>query len=618
MQGLILAAGMGNRLGKHTESNTKCMVKVNDKALIEYTLEALSEIALNRIVIVTGYEGDKLRNFVGNSYKGIPIVYVNNDIYNKTNNIYSLWLASNYFVEDDTILLESDLIFEKKIIKDIVTNNNPNLAVVASFESWMDGTVTLVDEEDKIVRFVQKKNFKWKEVGEYYKTVNIYKLSKKFIKHCYVPFLDSYIKVMGENEYYEQVMRVITYIDSMDFKAHKLTNEKWYEIDDIQDLDIAEVLFADEDKKLKLYQRRFGGYWRFPRLKDFCYLVNPYFPTSTMNDELKSNFNTLIAEYPSGLGVQNLLAAKMFGCDPTEILVGNGAAELIKGLLTTIKGQIGVIYPTFNEYPERIGMDRVKRFLPKNKDFSYTIEDLKAFCEEVEALVLINPDNPSGHFLSEIEVLDLLQFLNSKNKTLIFDESFIDFAGRDKVYSLISSEYLQKYKNLVIIKSISKSYGVPGIRLGVLASGDEKLIAAVRREISIWNINSFGEYFLQIMGKYIKDYLKACDLINDERDRFFKELSKIDFLRVIPSKANYFLCEVTELFTATDLTELLLKKYDIFIKDCTGKIGFENGNYIRIAVRDKKDNDFMLEKLKEVHKHSDKVKALREVAAEND
>lgn len=600
MQGLILAAGMGNRLGKHTENNTKCMVKVNEKTLIEYALEALSEIELNRIVIVTGYKGNELRAFIGEEYKGIPIVYVHNDIYNKTNNIYSLWLARNHFMEDDTILLESDLIFDKKIIKDIIKNQNPNVAVVASFESWMDGTVTLVNENDRIAEFVQKKNFKWNEIGDYYKTVNIYKLSKNFIKNCYVPFLNSYIKVLGDNEYYEQVMRVITYLDNMDLKAHKLTTEKWYEIDDIQDLDIAEVLFAEEDKKLKLYQKRFGGYWRFPRLKDFCYLVNPYFPTKEMNDELKSNFNTLIAEYPSGLGVQNLLAAKMFNCEPGEILVGNGAAELIKGLLTTIEGKVGVIYPTFNEYPERIGMDRVKMFLPKNKDFSYTVEELKEFCEDVEALVLINPDNPSGHFISEAEVLDLIQDMNSKNKTLIFDESFIDFAGSKCSYSLISSEYLQRYKNLVVIKSISKSYGVPGIRLGVLASGNEKIISTVRKEISIWNINSFGEYFFQIMGKYKKDYLKACDFINNERDRFFSELSKISFLRVLPSKANYFLCEVTEKFTATELTELLLKRYDIFIKDCTGKIGFENGHYIRIAVRNEADNNFLLEKLSEL------------------
>lgn len=601
MQGLILAAGMGNRLGKHTESNTKCMVKINDKTLIEYTLDALSAIELERVIIVTGYEGRKLQDFIGNNYKGMTIVYVNNEVYNKTNNIYSLWLARDLFQEDDTILLESDVIFEEVILKELVKNPNPNVAVVDKFESWMDGTVTIIDDNDKITSLIPKKNFSWQDISNYYKTVNIYKFSRGFIKNCYLPFLNSYIEVFGNNEYYEQALRVLTYLDNIDFKAHKLKGEKWYEVDDIQDLDIAEVLFSKNDSKLHLYQKRFGGYWRFPKLKDFCYLVNPYFPTSAMNEELKSQFNTLISEYPSGLNIQNLLGAKMFECEPSEVLVGNGAAELIKGLFVALEGDVGIIYPTFNEYPERIGEHRVKRFIPKNKDFTYTIEELKEFSEGLGALVLINPDNPSGHFFKKEEVLELVEYLGERDIRFIFDESFIDFANRDEVYTLLISKYLQRYKNLIVIKSISKSYGVPGIRLGVLASSDKELVSRVRKEVSIWNINSFGEHFLQIISKYKKDYKKACDLINNERNRFFNELSKISFLRVLPSRANYFLCEVKFGYTATKLAEELLNKHNILIKDCTGKIAFENGEYIRIAVRNEEDNNFLLEKLKEIH-----------------
>ncbi len=601
MQGLILAAGMGNRLGKHTESNTKCMVKINDKTLIEYTLDALRAIELERVIIVTGYEGRKLQDFIGNNYKGMTIVYVNNEVYNKTNNIYSLWLARDLFQEDDTILLESDVIFEEVILKELIKNPNPNVAVVDKFESWMDGTVTIIDDNDKITSLIPKKNFSWQDVSNYYKTVNIYKFSRGFIKNCYLPFLNSYIEVFGNNEYYEQALRVLTYLDNIDFKAHKLKGEKWYEVDDIQDLDIAEVLFSKNDSKLHLYQKRFGGYWRFPNLKDFCYLVNPYFPTSAMNEELKSQFNTLISEYPSGLNIQNLLGAKMFDCEPSEVLVGNGAAELIKGLFTVLEGDVGIIYPTFNEYPERIGEHRVKRFMPKNKDFTYTIEELKEFSEGLGALVLINPDNPSGHFFKKEEVIELVEYLGERNIKLIFDESFIDFANRDEVYTLLLSKYLQRYKNLIVIKSISKSYGVPGIRLGVLASSDMDLVSRIRKEVSIWNINSFGEHFLQIISKYKKDYKKACDLINDERNRFFNELSKISFLKVLPSRANYFLCEVKFGYTATKLAEELLNKHNILIKDCTGKIAFENGEYIRIAVRNEEDNNFLLEKLKEIY-----------------
>lgn len=599
MQGLILAAGMGKRLGKYTNNQTKCMVKVNDKTLIEHALDALSEAGIKKVILVIGYEGEKLQNFIGDSYKDIHIIYVYNKIYDKTNNIYSLWLASNYLKEEDTLLLESDIIFEKSVLKNIINNPDPNVALVAKYESWMDGTVTMLDEDNNILSFIPKINFDWNNKENYYKTVNIYKFSKEFSTRYYLPFLDAYIHSMGNNEYYEQVLRVISYLEGINLKAQKLSDEKWYEIDDVQDLDIANAIFSGTDNKLALFQKRYGGFWRFPRLIDFCYLVNPYFPTSGFMSEIKSNFETLISQYPSGLSIQNLMAAKMFGCDTTEIIVGNGAAELIRGVMNYINGIIGVIYPTFNEYPESAGNNRVKEFIAKSPDFSYSIEDLKEFSKEIDALVLINPDNPSGHYFNHDEMTELLQYFNENNKILIYDESFIDFAGKDKTFSLIDSSILQKYNNLIVIKSISKSYGVPGLRLGVAASGNNSLIKGLRSYLPIWNINSFGEYFLQIIDKYKKDYAAACSKICAERDTFYSKLSAIDYLRVLPSRSNYFLCEITNKYTSTELTKILFDKYNILIKDCAGKKGF-NDKYIRIAVRNTDENNILTEKLSEL------------------
>lgn len=600
MQGLILAAGMGKRLGKYTQDQTKCMVKVKGKTLIEHTLDALKEVGISRVIMVIGYCGDKLKEFLGDTYQGITLTYVINKNYYKTNNIFSLWLASKYLMQDDTLVLESDLIFETSILRDLINNPNQNMAVVAKFESWMDGTVTLLDENSKIVNIIPKKYFDWANTGNYYKTVNIYKFSKEFSKNCYLPFLEAYIKTMGKNEYYEQVLRVITFLEGIDLKAHKLKNEKWYEIDDIQDLDIAEMLFANEQEELSLYQKRYGGYWRFPKVKDFCYLVNPYFPNDQMLNELKMNFNTLITQYPSGQSIQNLLAAKMFGCDSSEILVGNGAAELIKGLINQIPGKIGVPFPTFNEYPERIGKERVVPLTPRNEQYRYSVADLKAFSRELNGLVLINPDNPSGNLLDKSAVMDLLEFSRQKDMYLILDESFVDFADAKLKFSMIDSDVLQQYPNLIVIKSISKSYGIPGLRLGVLATGNRELLGKVRKELSIWNINSMGEYFLQIIGKYTFDYEKGCQLLAAERKRFYTALKEVRFLRVLPSQANYFLAEITYGYTATQLTKLLLAKDKILIKDCTGKMGFENRHFVRIAVRNPVDNNELVARLKEL------------------
>ncbi len=598
MQAIILAAGMGRRLGKVTADNTKCMVKIHGRTLIERMLDTLAKTEVSRVILVVGYKSENVKKLLGRIYKGMRILYVRNDVYDKTNNIHSLFLARKHLLEDDTILLESDLIFEDEIVFDLIENPHPNLAIVAKYDAWMDGTVVTLDDEDNILQFIPKKDFDYSQVDTYYKTVNIYKLSREFATNSYVPFLKAYQQALGKNEYYEQVLRVITLLETQDLKVHRLSTEKWYEIDDRKDLNNASTLFAPAGKKLGLYHRRFGGYWRFPFLKDFCYLVNPYFPPRRMLDEMRCHYHSLLTEYPSGLSIQNLMASEMFHCDSSEIIVGNGATELINALFNFVHGKVGVIFPTFNEYPERIGDANVVPFIPDNADYRYCVEDLERFSKQVETLLLINPDNPSGHYLSAVAVHQLASQLEKKHKRLILDESFVDFATEGVHNTLISSDVLHAHPNLIVIKSISKSYGVPGLRLGVMATSDEDLIASVRERISIWNINSFGEFFLQIFGKYRSDYHLACTRIIEERDRFFLQLKEIKFLRVIPSQSNYFLCELKHKYSATELTTQLLEKYEILIKDCTGKVGFEGRNYVRIAVRDTEDNDFLIEKLK--------------------
>lgn len=590
---------MGKRLGDLTKDNTKCMVKVNGVPLIDRLLTQLSRFSLVKVIIVIGYEGKKLRDYIGQEYKGLAIEYIENSIYNTTNNIYSLSLAKQQLQEDDTLLIESDLIFEDSLFDMILNSPDPNVALVDKYETWMDGTMVHLDEENNIVNFVPKKTFKYSDVGSYYKTVNVYKFSKEFSRSKYVPFLEAYSIAWGNNEYYEQVLRVITLLDNTDLKALPLTGEKWYEIDDVQDLDIAETLFADSSGKLSLYQKRFGGYWRFPGLLDFCYLVNPYFPSRKMREEMKANFDTLLTEYPSGMGVNSLLASKYFGVKKEYICVGNGAAELIKSLMSYLDGNLGVIYPTFEEYPNRRESRTIISYIPDNTDFSYTVEDIQLYFEhkDISSLLLVNPDNPSGNFISKTDLLELAFWAKRRNIHLIVDESFVDFAMDGLNSSLLYNELLESYPNLIVMKSISKSYGVPGLRLGVLATSDIELISWMKTNVAIWNINSFAEFYMQIFGKYESDYKMACEKFVAERSRFFKSLQRISFLRVIPSQANYFLCEVTNKYTSSELTRILLCENDILIKDCGMKKAFGGRNYIRIAVRGKEENNKLVEVL---------------------
>ncbi len=597
MQAIILAAGMGRRLGELTQGNTKCMISVNGVRLIDRMLTQLASLNLNRVVIVVGYKGKELVDYIGHRYDDkLKIEFAENPVYDKTNNIYSLSIVKQQLQEDDTLLIESDLIFDDRMFEMILANPYPNLALVAKYETWMDGTMVRIDSDNNIVNFVPKKAFNYDEVDTYYKTVNIYKFSREFSEQVYVPFLDAYCRVMGNNEYYEQVLRVITLLDKADLKALPIGKERWYEIDDVQDLDIAENLFASEHERLGKFNKRYGGYWRFPKMLDFCYLVNPFFPPKRMKDELRANFDVLLTEYPSGMQVNSLLAGKYFGIRQEFVVVGNGAAELIKSLMESLDGYIGVVFPTFEEYPNRLDRSRLVSFVPGNPDLRYTAEDLKLFFrdKDITTLLLINPDNPSGNFIPKEDVIGLADWCKARGMKLVVDESFVDFTDDYSTSSLLKNDILLQHPNLVVMKSISKSYGVPGLRLGVMASSDTRLIAMTKKDVAIWNINSFGEFYMQIFNKYEHIYKAACGKFLEERRRFEAELGKIPYLRVIPSQANYFLCEVTHRFTANELTEALLNRHNILIKDCNNKTGLQGKNYIRIAIRNSEDNDALI------------------------
>ena len=614
MQAIILAAGMGRRLGELTKENTKCMVPVNGVRLIDRLLRQLSTLPLTRIIIVIGYKGKELKEYIQSTFLVPPstfhIDFVENPIYDKTNNIYSLSMVKEQLQQDDTLLIESDLIFSDRLFPMILENPYPNLALVAKYESWMDGTMVRLDEDQYIVNFISKQAFDYADVDSYYKTVNIYKFSREFLQQQYVPFLDAYTKAVGNNEYYENVLRIISLLNSHNMKALPIGNEKWYEIDDKQDLDIAEALFADDQDVIRKYYGRYGGFWRFPQMLDFCYLVNPYFPSKRMKDELRSNFDTLLTEYPSGMKVNTLIASKSFGVSEPYIVPGNGAAELIKVLMEGMDGKVGFIRPSFEEYPNRYDPSQQVTFVPSNDDYRYTADDLMAYFgdADIKSLLLINPDNPSGNFIPKADVLRLAQWCEERAIRLVVDESFVDFSDTRSVEcgvrsdnSLLSDEILESYPHMAVMKSISKSFGVPGLRLGILASADTELIARIKKEVSIWNLNSFAEFFMQIYNKHESDYLKACDKFLAERDSFEQHLRSVPFLRVMPSQANYFLCEVLPPYTATEIVIHMLRQHNILTRDCSKKPGLDpTKQYMRIAVRNHEDNMRLIEGLRKM------------------
>ncbi len=590
MQALMLAAGMGKRLGKYTKGQTKCMVPVGGKTLLEHAADALRMAGIHKFVIVTGYAGDKLEEYAREKLSDFELEFIHNPDYASTNNIYSLYLARDAMASDDTILLESDLIYEPQLIRALVEAPQENIVTVAKYESWMDGTVTLLDEQGYVREFIEKKDFRFAAAGDYYKTVNIYKFSRDFAQRLYIPFLHAYIQAYGTNRYYELVLKTLARTPGAEMFGYEVGDLKWYEIDDVQDLDIADTLFAPDDKRLSAYELHFGGFWRFTGLKDFCYLVNPYYPPEKMRDQMKYFFDPLLMQYPSGMRIQKLLAGRCFGVSEDYLLAGNGAAELINTLGRVLHGTMALPVPAFNEYVRCFRDCDIHPLRSADWNFGFDLAALKQAARENDNLVLVNPDNPSGAFLNKDELFELLDVCHEAGTRVVVDESFVDFAQPQLRYTLLDDAILERYPMLVVMKSISKSYGVPGLRLGVMASADTALMDELRALLPIWNINSFAEYFMQIYTLYESSYTAACDQIAEQRAIMLKKLSAIPFLTPYPSQANYILCKVSGI-GSKDLANRLLTDDRILIKDCSHKNGFDGGDFIRLAVRDQADNE---------------------------
>lgn len=600
MQSIILAAGMGKRLKELTNDNTKCMVKVNGVTLIERMLRQIDSFNLNRIIIVVGYKGQKLIDYISTLNIKTPVHYVENPIYDKTNNIYSLQLAQDYLEQDDTLLFESDLIFESSIIKSLIEDPRPSLALVDKYESWMDGTCIKINEDDEIKEFIPGTHFKYEDAEEYYKTVNIYKFSKEFSSQRYIPFLNAYMKALGENEYYEQVLRVISNLDNPEIFAKKLNGELWYEIDDVQDLDIAESLFANDiHEKYNKISKRYGGYWRYPKLLDFSNPGNSEFPPQRLKDEIKASSDKLLNNYPSGMKVIRLLASKIWGVHSQSVIVVNGIESCLD-ILSNMNFTTGVIIPTRVNLQNRLGNKMVPMKLTSD-DFSYTADDVIKFYSDsnnkIDCLFIYNPGYHTGYYLPKDEVIKLLKWTNKNNIKLIYDESTLDFVNEND--SLINDETIEKFKNLIILKDMSVSHGILGIRLACVFTSDKEFLDDFEQKLSCWNIDSYSEFYLQIMEKYQKIYKASLDKFRVNKYIFSNNLNSIKELKIISDKSNYILCELKNM-KSRNLCENLLDKYTILARDLSEQFGLKNKQYIKFSVRNKKENQVLIEALNNI------------------
>jgi histidinol-phosphate/aromatic aminotransferase/cobyric acid decarboxylase-like protein len=335
---------------------------------------------------------------------------------------------------------------------------------------------------------------------------------------------------------------------------------------------------------------------------DFCYLANKFFPTPEMLDLLKEQLPHAIKTYPSMQGRQVELISQLTGVPEKFIAVGSGGSELILVLGRGFGKRYLMPAPSYMEY-ENVFLDFGKEVLyfplEEDRDFYLNVPRLIKTAKEAEAdgLLIVNPNTPTGQ---KTNLDDLMVILDSLThlEIIILDESFIEFSDVDRTRFPSAVPYLERYPNLVVVRSLGKDYGAPGLRSGLAASGSALRVAFMRKQLPVWNVSPLTEYYLELLLKYRTDYERSRLLCIAATQQLTSDLATIDGLKVFPTYADFLLFKLTNQLTSTALRDELLSRHGLYVRDCKGKMGLSD-KFIRVGTHTPDNNARLVNAIRE-------------------
>jgi histidinol-phosphate/aromatic aminotransferase/cobyric acid decarboxylase-like protein/CTP:phosphocholine cytidylyltransferase-like protein len=597
---VILAAGRGDRLQPLTSDVPKCLVELSGEPLLTRALTALAGQGVTEAVIVVGHLGDVVRDRIGDRFASIDVRYVEALDYDTTNNIRSLWDARAY-LDQDVLLVEADVAFEEGVIEALQCAP-VSAAAVAPFEREFSGTAVTCGEDGRIGSFVlgaeQDASFARSDA---WKTVNIYALRAPLLATHVLPQLCAHIEAGNVHDYYESVFAdLVAAEDAPPFLAVDVSEHRWYEIDDHRDLDVAEFRFLDRDAQYDRIQMLHGSYWRYGFV-DHSYLYNLHFPPQAMLDGFSDDLRDIVTNYPVGQRELPRLVGDWTGSAPDRLAVANGAAELIKVLGNGFAARMTIPTPSFNEYEAVIPPDQLNRVALETGTFDL---DVDAFAESAIAFgsdtaVIVTPNNPTARSVAREDVLRLAQRLEQHGCRLIVDESFVEFSRAGVASSV--EDAIEAHPNLAVIKSMSKVFGIAGLRIGYLLSADAGLIEEVRAALPIWNINGLAEAFLRSAGRYRREFDESCELTRAHTRELFEQFEVMAGVEPLEPDANFILCRLDDAQpTAPQFARQLYVEHNILVKDCAAKSMPDAERYLRIASRTPEENARLVQAMRSV------------------
>jgi histidinol-phosphate/aromatic aminotransferase/cobyric acid decarboxylase-like protein/choline kinase len=582
MKAIILAAGYGRRMRPLTDTQHKTLLCIDGRTIIDRILSGLRVHGVTDVAIVTGYRATELQAHVSANHRDMSLEFIHNPRFDETNNIYSMALAfESLLLNGDVLLIESDLIYDPSVLARLLRSPWENVALVDRFRSGMDGTVVTVNSggviDNVIPPSLQSGDF---DFNDKYKTLNIYRFSEEFCTTTFRRLLTYYARVIDDNCYYELVLGMLIYMQQAEIHAEVLQGERWSEVDDPNDLRVAELTFND-DARFDLLSESWGGYWSTDIL-DFAFIRNMHFPPPSMLSELRFHLPELLWNYGSSQRIVDtkLAWALQYPAECTHALAG--ASQVFPWLRAWfVNHQVLLPRPTFGEYFRTFPHANYYEDKP-----GIDLAELDRHDSSAQLVVFVNPNNPTGTTLSTQCISDYAR--RNPLKTVLVDESFIDFSGQPSIIGTIVAERLD---NVVVLKSLSKCLGVPGLRLGMLFTINDELGTKIQAETPIWSVNSVAENMVEMMLKHRPALELSYKATVEDRAELLSQLRRLPMVADIPPSGGNFLLVRLRL-TAHETSVLarrLAEKYSIYVKDVSNKFSGEQG-YLRIAVRTPADH----------------------------
>ena len=569
-----------------TDTTNKTLLSVAGKTIIGRIMDVLIGNGITNIAIVTGYRAEELTSYLRGTYPDRHFDVVHNARFHETNNIHSLALAFEQLpLDKDILLIESDLIFEPSVLARLLRSPHRDVALVDHYRTGMDGTVVTVSGgiiTSVIPPHLQQQDFSF--AGKY-KTLNIYKLSQELCSGQLRRLLTFYSRFIDDNCYYELILGMLIYMRQAQIHAEIVQDELWAEVDDPNDLHAAEFAF-DHAQRRHILETTMGGFWAH-RLLDFCFLRNMHFPTAAVLAEIRNSTAVLLENYGSKQMILNQKLSYLLLCDAASLQVLNGVSQIYPYLKRRYDGENALIpRPSFGEY--RIAFPRHATYTDRGH---FNMEDIVKGAQEAAVVVFVTPNNPTGTTIPAAEILSFAR--RNPHRTILVDESFLAFhtgelCGANSVVRLLEREPLE---NVHVICSLSKTLGMPGLRLGYVYSRSVEFLQDLADSLPIWNLNSVAEFVMEIALKHrgsIEDSLRATAV---DRDSFRCQLLVLGSVESVwPSGGNFLLVRFRwSAGSGQSEAARLLAEYSMYVKDLSGR--FDDGHaWWRLAVRLPEEN----------------------------